>query len=95
MKRAHMQLVREHSAQSSQLAVPLWTDLGLESGSSVRDLISTWEKQTNFTRGQSHHLLLQPNKLGYRQLSLLYAIILSQAHAERGRGGEREREREQ
>ena len=30
--------------QSSQLAEPLWTDLGLNSEISARELISTWKK---------------------------------------------------
>ena len=33
--------------QSFQLAEPLWTDLGIKSGISVRELISTKKKQTN------------------------------------------------
>ena len=43
-KRVHTQLVREHSAtvvSTSQLVEPLWTDPGLKSGISVRDLISS------------------------------------------------------
>ena len=32
-------------SQSSQLAKPLWTDPGLKSGISVRELISTWKKK--------------------------------------------------
>ena len=67
-KRAHTQLVREHS---SQLAEPLWTDPGLKSGISVHELISTKKKkkgkrrtqemnrrtfsQNPRTRGKSHH----------------------------------------
>ena len=49
--RAHTQLVREHSvtveSQSSHLAESLWSDPGLKSGISVRELISTKNKQTN------------------------------------------------
>ena len=33
--------------QSSQLAEPLWTDSGLKSGISVRELISTSKKKKN------------------------------------------------
>ena len=32
-------------SKSSQLAEPLWTDPGLKSGTSVRELISTSEKK--------------------------------------------------
>ena len=32
-------------SQSSQLAEPLWTDLGLKSGISLRELISTLKKK--------------------------------------------------
>ena len=38
--------------QSSQLAEPLWTDPGLNSGISVRELISTLKKKT---QEKSHH----------------------------------------
>ena len=42
----HARMVREHSGpQSSQLAEPLWTDPGLKSGVSVRELISTSKKK--------------------------------------------------
>ena len=41
-KRAHTQLAREHS---SQLTEPLWTDPGIKTGSSVRELISTLKKR--------------------------------------------------
>ena len=40
-----MQLVREHSTQSSQFGEPPLTDSGLKSGNSVHDLISTKNKQ--------------------------------------------------
>ena len=40
-KRAHTQLVREHSVT----VVSLWTDPGLKSGISVRKLISTYKKK--------------------------------------------------
>ena len=40
-KRAHMQLVRKHSA-SHQLAKPLWTDPDMKSGVIVHELISTY-----------------------------------------------------
>ena len=40
-KRAQTQRVREHSATVVQLAEPLWTDSAVESGISVRELIST------------------------------------------------------
>ena len=32
-------------SQSSQLAVPLWTDLGLKSETNLRELISTLKKK--------------------------------------------------
>ena len=56
-KRAHTQLVREHSATSSQLAEPLWTDTGLKSGISVHELISTWKKRRRGLTGRT----LSPN----------------------------------
>ena len=57
-------------SQSSQLAKPLWTDPGLNSGNSLRELISTLKQKTKKrrrgmnsrtfsqnprTRGKSHH----------------------------------------
>ena len=44
-ERAHTQLVREHSATTSQLAEPLWTDPDIKSGISVRDLIFKKKKK--------------------------------------------------
>ena len=37
--------------QSSQLAEPLWTDLGIKSGISVRELISTLKKEKKKSTG--------------------------------------------
>ena len=47
-KRAHTQLVREHSVT----VVSLWTDPGLKSGISVRKLISTYKKKKKKKRRQ-------------------------------------------
>ena len=38
-------------SQSSQLAEPLWTDPGLKSGTSLRELISTLKKNKNKNAG--------------------------------------------
>ena len=59
---SYTQLVREQSAKKlaeAQLAEPLWTDPGLRSEISVRDLISTLMNCRTFTqnprtRGKSH-----------------------------------------
>ena len=58
-KPAHTQLAREHSVTMSQLAEPLWTDPGLKSGISVRELISTWKKKKKPRRGMNCRTLSQ------------------------------------
>ena len=50
-KRAHTQLVREIRSQSSQLAEQLWTDPGVKSEISVRELISTLKKKKKSQAG--------------------------------------------
>ena len=40
-----MQLIRDTQPLSSQFADPLWTDLGLKSGISVLELISTLKRK--------------------------------------------------
>ena len=40
-------------SQSSQLAEPLWTDLGLKSGVSLLELISTYKKRKEHKRGMN------------------------------------------
>ena len=53
-------LSRNIRPESSQLAEPLWTDPGIKSGISVRELISAYSQtysQNPRKRGKSHHHL--------------------------------------
>ena len=74
--------------QSSQLAEPLWTDPGVKSGNSVRELISTSKKkkkkaqagngrtfsQNPHEQGKSHHHRLRPR---HSQVMLCVAALSS------------------
>ena len=53
LKRAHTQLVREHSATVVSLAEPLWTDSGVKGGISVREQISTSKKKEKKKKAQA------------------------------------------
>ena len=53
--------------QSSQLAEPLWTDPGIKSGISVRELISTLKKKRKQAQSVSEWLNILPKSLQVRK----------------------------
>ena len=65
-------------SQSSQLAEPLWTDLSLKSGISVREVICTKKKKTQ-AGNELSNILLKSSRARKKPTTATTTTIMSEA----------------